>query len=533
MKKTGLFKIIMFVLLGMIVATWIFSAGFFSEGSLQDLGMYSVGFFDYFSLIFGTFEFTYFLQIFILLVSIGALYGVHGKTGKYRAWIEKIVNNAKGSEFIFLIIIAFAIAILTSVFDFGLCLFIFFPFLISIILAMGYEKTTAIVATFGAMLVGTIGNTLGYNTSAVINDLLGIGMTQGILFKLALFVFSLAALILYLSKVVRVKGNRKEKELEADMFIGEKISNKYSIVPLLIIFALMFVFLVLGCTNWGDGINIVNILTILALVLVVSVFVTSCSRNKKSVITLAVITVVCAGLAFLCFHFGTKINAFNFEDVHTAITEFKIKLPYLHITQTGFDTGVDKVAIFSKIFGSFQAFGSWNYAEMSIVVLVAALLLSLFYHIENKFMTMLEGAKKMLVPGLMVVVAYMVIYFAGNQMFYPTIAGLILSATSKFSVILDAICVAIGSALHVDILYVANYVVPQLAANEAANATLVGIITQSIYGVTMFIAPTSAFLVLGLTYLDIPYKEWVKKTWKLVVALLIIVIAILLLAKFL
>ena len=73
MKKTGLFKIIMFVLLGIVVATWIFSAGYFNEGELTDLGMYNIGFFDYFQLLFGSFEFSYFIQIFILLVSIGAL----------------------------------------------------------------------------------------------------------------------------------------------------------------------------------------------------------------------------------------------------------------------------------------------------------------------------------------------------------------------------------------------------------------------------------------------------------------------------
>ena len=63
MKKTGLFKIIMFILLGMVVATWIFSASYFNEGNLAELGMYNIGFFDYFSLIFGSFEFAYFLQI--------------------------------------------------------------------------------------------------------------------------------------------------------------------------------------------------------------------------------------------------------------------------------------------------------------------------------------------------------------------------------------------------------------------------------------------------------------------------------------
>ena len=40
----------------------------------------------------------------------------------------------------------------------------------------------------------------------------------------------------------------------------------------------------------------------------------------------------------------------------------------------------------------------------------------------------------------------------------------------------------------------------------------------------MFVVPTSAALVLGLTYLNIPYTEWIKKTWKLALILFGIVI---------
>ena len=36
----------------------------------------------------------------------------------------------------------------------------------------------------------------------------------------------------------------------------------------------------------------------------------------------------------------------------------------------------------------------------------------------------------------------------------------------------------------------------------------------------MFAAPTSALLVFGLTYLGVPYTEWIKKTWKLILGLL-------------
>ena len=478
MKKTGLFKIIMFILLGIVVATWIFSASFFTEGNLSDLGMYSVGFFDFFSLIFGSYEFTYFLQIFILLVSIGALYGVLGKTGKYRAWVEKIANNCKGKELVTLIIIAFVLAALSSVFDYGFALFIFIPFVISIILAMGYDKITAALATFGAMLIGTIGSTLGKNTSNVVADLLSIKTTDGLLYKLALFVFTFAILVLFLSKAKRLKADKRD--VEADMFIGEKSSNKYSIVPMIVIFCLIFVFLVLGCTSWSDV-------------------------------------------------FG--VDAFS--KFHTKLTGFTLKLPYLHITPSKIDTGTNDVAIFAKIFGTFQELGKWHYAEMSIVSLVAALLIGLFYRVKGMFAAMAEGAKKMLVPAALVVLAYTVIYFSGNQMFYPTIAALILSISSKFSVILSSICVALGSLFHVDMLYVANYVLPQIAANKTTNSTVLALVAQSIYGVTMLIVPTSGLLVLGLSYLGIPYKQWIKRTWKLVVTLLAVVLVILLLAKFL
>ena len=477
MKKTGLFKIIMFILLGMVVATWIFSASYFNEGNLAELGMYNIGFFDFFSLIFGSFEFAYFLQIFILLLSIGALYGVLGKTGKYRAWIEKIENYFKGVEFIFLLIVAFLIAVLTSVFDYGYLILLFFPLLVSTILAMGYDKVTALVTTVGAVLIGTIGNIVGNATSGVVADIIGIEATSGFYYKLGLLILSLIPLVLYLSKAKKTKKTTKALE-EEDMFIGEKEPNKYSIASIIVIFSLLFVLLIIGCTAWNNSF---------------------------------------------------KIDIFS--KLHENVTTWSPKLPYIHITTDGIETGSEKVAIFTKLFGTVSAFGEWRYAEMSMICLIAAVVLGLLYRVKGIFAAMADGAKKMLKPAFLVMMAYTVVYFAGNQMIFPTIAKLILSISGKFSVILSSIVLALGSVLHVDILYVANYVVPQLAAYDV-DKSLVALLTQSIYGVTMFVAPTSAFLVFGLSYLNVPYKEWIKKTWKLVVTLLAVVLIILLIAKF-
>ena len=199
MKKTGLFKIITFILLGIVLITWLFSASYFQNGELVELGMYQLGFFDFFQLLTSSFEFQYFLQILILLVSIGALYGVLNKTGKYRAWIERIVNNFRGAELIFLLMASFTIAGLNATLDLGLNLVIFFPLIISIILAMGYDKITAALATFGALLVGTIGNVSGYSTAFAIAEIVGNKVTDGIIFRIVLFVLSISVLFIFLS----------------------------------------------------------------------------------------------------------------------------------------------------------------------------------------------------------------------------------------------------------------------------------------------------------------------------------------------
>lgn len=461
MKKTGLFKIIIFTLLAIVVITWFVPASYFSSGELAELGKYRIGFFDFFQLIFGAFEFQYFIQMFILIVSVGALYGVLAKTGKYRAWIEKIVSKFRGKECIFLIATAIVIAGLTSVFNYGLLLFIFFPLLIGIILAMGYDKVTACLATIGATLIGTIGSTIGYNITGVIHEQLEISkLSTGIWYRVIILVLSLSVLIVYLAKAkhttIKKTENKIENAKEEDFFIGEKSSNKYSVLPIIIIFAVLFVLLILSCTNWTGTFN-------------VSLFTT----------------------------INDKIMAVTIKDFE----------------------------VFKTILGTVSEFGNWYYAEMSVMCLLAALILGRFYRMKHKDVIayMADGAKKMLTPAFMIVLVYCVIYFAGNTMFYPTIAGWILGATSKFNIFFTSIATILGSVLHVDMLYIANYVIPQIAA-QGASSIVTELLIQGLYGVTMFIAPTSAILVLGLTYLNIPYTEWIKKTWKLTLILFGIVI---------
>jgi len=591
-KKTGLSKIIMFVLLGAVIASWIFSASYYEEGKLAELGMNNVGLFDAFSLFIKSFCFDYFLQITFLLLSVGALYGVLDKTGKYRAWIERIVRNFKGREFLFIVIVSFAITLITSVFDYGYALLIFFPLLISILLAMGYDKVTVIAATFGAILIGTIGNTIGSSTSGAIAELLNGKATDGFYFKLALLLISYVALLLFLSKAKRRKVTEEQLE-KIDMFIGEKNANKYSITPIITIFIILFGLLVLGLTNWEKtfgnptmfyifmGLSIISfaiaviiactssnnnifkallICTIIAIIIIsiysisndllnnkpimfyilmglsivsllaVEIYGYISTNNNNKIIGLIITSVIAIIVIALCIVKMELLKNLTFEGLHTAITEFSPKLPYLRFTSDGFEYGTEKIEIFGKLLGDITAFGTWFYSEIAIMCFFASLIIAKIYKVKY-LEAAKDGAKKMFKPALVLLLSYTVIYFAGNQMFYPTIAKLLLSITNKFSVVISSICMALSTLLHVDILYVTNYTVPQLA-EKASDTTLVALLSQSIYGLTLFVAPTSGMLVLGLEYLGVPYKEWIKRIWKLVVALLVIVLAVLLIAKY-
>ena len=502
-KKTALFKNIIYILLQVVIITWFLPASYFSEGELVELEMNRIGFFDFFQLLFGSFQFQYFIQILLLLVSIGALYGVLGTTGKYRAWIEKVANKFKRKEILFLIIVATVLALLTSVVDFGFTLFIFIPAIISIILAMGYDKITAILATFGAMIIGSLGATYNENIVGSINaQITDATYTTGIIFKIALLVLSLAALIFFLSKSKINKTKAEEKKIEKkedkkeakrsskkedkkeikvevkeeiknesihDMFIGEKTSNKYPVWPIYTILIVIFIILILALTPW------------------------------------------------------TNFNINLFTNIHTKVTEFTLS-DISFLGKWLKDAEFASEPFFGSILGTITEFGTWYYAEMAVICLIAAVVIGKIYgkKIYEIFTSMSEGAIKMLKPALMIILAYTVVYFVGNTYSFSMIADKILSITKNFNIFTTSIVSLLGSVLHVDMVYVTNYVLPQTLGTFAGHNNLVALITQSMHGVAMFIAPTSTLLLLGLTYLDIPYKDWIKKTWLLTLVLLAI-----------
>lgn len=164
MKKHGLFKAIL-IILGLLVILSFFVPG--RQGTASYIGVGTV-------LLNSVQVFYYFFDTAVFLFVIGGFYGVLSKSGAYKKLLDTIVLKVKKNSKQFVFVITALFAIISSLTGFTMSLFIFVPFVMSIILLLGYDKLVAISSTIVAIIIGYIGglfvtlrNPSSYSTSFV------------------------------------------------------------------------------------------------------------------------------------------------------------------------------------------------------------------------------------------------------------------------------------------------------------------------------------------------------------------------------
>lgn len=253
MKKHKVLKVAIITLLICALLTWIIPCATY-QMEYSEIGRYQVGLFDilsYQSTVLGYFGY---VALFVLVV--GGFYGVLFKTGAYRAMLDSICKKFKGKETIFVIVIISLFAILTSFAGLQLALLMFFPFVISLLLMMGYSRVATVAVTAGSVAVGLMGTTFAYNTTQVLQEYLSVELTDLIWAKVILLVIGI--ILLALGVVKFSKKDSLKKEIEKDEFIPEPVKGKAKkrIWPLVIILDLIFLVMVLGFITWSNSFGI-------------------------------------------------------------------------------------------------------------------------------------------------------------------------------------------------------------------------------------------------------------------------------------
>ena len=475
MKKHSLLKILGIILLLIVIVTYCV-AGRSGEITYLGLGDVAVNYIQ---------SFYYFFDTALFVMVVGGFYGILNKTGAYKKLLDNIVSKVKKHSKIFIFGIIVLFALVSSLTGISIPLFIFVPFVVSIILLLGYDKLVAMVSTIGSILVGFIGGifvtfrdpnsyySVYYTT---FEEFVGADKFSNWIFQLVLLILGVALLIFYVNRHIKNVEKKKVKydlSDNSDVLITEVKGNYKDIKtwPLIVIFALIAILLILGLLP-----------------------------------------------------FASLFNLSIFSDFHTWLTGLKI----------------GEFAVFNSVISAnFTAFGEWaslgTYTMAMIMLAIFAIIIKFIYHI--KFNDLIDdfvsGVKKMVPIAALVTLAYAVLVCSYNNGFTETLINNITDAVGGFNIVVDALITMVGSLLHTDLYYAAAGVFTPLitAITDESVYQLLALTFQSFYGLTMLIGPTSILLIIGLRYLDIPYTTWIKFIWRFVLGLFLIIFVVLLIAS--
>ena len=463
MKKHGLLKVLGILLLLVVIVSFVLTG----RGETKDfIGLADVG-------LNGLKSVYYFFYLVLFVLFVGGFYGVLNKVPAYKKLQDNIVKNVKplGKKFIFVTILVFAIvSALTGI---TLPLLIFVPFVIAIILLLGYDKLVAVTSTVVSIMVGYIGGVfvtfLDPNTYGMTTYETFVGTESefsNVFPKLLLLFAGITLLIYFINNHIKSVENKKVKyELEDDseLQINEVTSNYTNIKtwPLIVILALLFVVLVLGLVPWN------------------SLF---------------------------------EITAFT--DFHKWLMELSIK---------------EFAVIPSIISGDLLAFGEWYtagdsmaYMTISLVIFVFTVLIGLVGRLKlNDFLDgMKEGMKKLFPTSLLFMLALTILISAYTNGFFE---GLVTSY-GKFNYAVSSLLVFLGCLLNVDMYYIVGGVfspILNLITDESVYSS-VAILFQGIYGIFSIVGPTSLILIFALSYTNVPYTTWLKYIWRFILGLIVL-----------
>ena len=146
-KKYGLLKVLLVCLLLIVVATYFIKG---RDGSVSYLAIGDV-FMDYIQ------AFYYFFDTAVFIAVVGGLYGALNKVPSYRNLVRKTASLVAEKKQLFVIVVTVVFALLSSLTGLNVLLLIFIPFVVSVILLLGYDKLVALSSTVVATMLGFVG----------------------------------------------------------------------------------------------------------------------------------------------------------------------------------------------------------------------------------------------------------------------------------------------------------------------------------------------------------------------------------------
>ncbi len=532
MKKHNILKVLFITILAIVLCTWIFPSAQFQE-TLVEGERIQAGLFDVFA--YPMIALQYFGSILLYVVTCGVFYGVAYRTSAYHQLVQKITDGFKGMEHIFLATVIILISVIVSVTGISVPILFVFPFIIDVVLKMGYNSLIAATVTVGPTVAGIAGTTLGVMTTSYLNQVLELSIFDEMVSKIVILIIFvillIAQVILYGKKTKNVTVQAEEKstpskanELKEEAEVEEKVvtkekttgkksttksnskttkknSSKSSKT---------------NSKSTGKRGRPSKNSAAMARDNSETLVIPTKSEKKANIWPFVIIfDLLLIMLAISVFDWEGLFDITWFSEAKEAVTTYEI---------FGFP-------IFGKLLGQLNAFGEWNIGiEMPALILIATCVLALIYRVKwQDFIDgICDGFKKAIGPATIILLTYVVLVLVTYHPFQLVFTKFLLDLTSGINVVTMTLTAMLASFFNVDITYVVQSTLPYVRTviTDSGLYPLIGIIYQSIYGLILLVAPTSFILMPTLSYLNVSYKQWISHIWKLFLTLLAILVVI-------
>lgn len=551
MKKYNLFKVLAIT----IFITWLltlFIPGSYVDytGEVATTGITGVGIWGLLSNL--SISISYFNAIAVFLIALACFYAVLNKVDVYNTFVSKIASLFKGKEKALVIITMLVFGILALLVNDFLILLVFVPFIYKVMKELDIDKKIILSSTLVAALIGSM---CGIYNSTLFTAF-GLDLNTLLLVKLILFVISIAVLMILTApkkevkkavvKKTTSKAVKKTTKEEVKEKPVKKVTTKDKKVRKSVYAILTLLLGTIGVNKFYAGKVKAGILSILfcwtgiPTILSIAEFITVLTEkaDKKGMISVTSerrrnVSFGVALVLFVLFIIGAIIpweslieNCSVFSDFNTWLAGIKIGDYSIFGNIIGLPLSVDQTT--GSTTGVISVFGTWSITDIAILLFVLTALFAVINGIKvNDFIaTVTEGTKKILPVALTAMLLSIVLVMAVTTGISVTITNGILKLADGFNIATATLATIIGSVLTSDFYYLISTVgtVFNVVVSNQEYYGVISLILQSVYNLVMIIAPTSVGLVIGLYYLNIPYNKWFKFIWKLLVALLIIVI---------
>ncbi|HFI0586708.1 TPA: YfcC family protein [Streptococcus suis] len=275
-KLPSSYTILMLIIAFMAVMTWIIPAGQYQvdeagrlvAGTYEKVAQNPQGIYDVFMapvramLGHGATEAAINVAFFIIMV--GAFLGVVNETGALDVGIASIVKRFKGREKMLIYILMPLFALGGSTYGMGEETMAFFPLLVPVMMAVGFDSITGVAIILLGSQIGCLASTVNPFATVVASDAAGVSVADGMIWRLVFFVVILLMGVLFVANYAEKVKNDPTKSLvykqrEADMqhfnvSATQEVNAELSPAQkrVLWVFVLTFVLMICSFIPWED-----------------------------------------------------------------------------------------------------------------------------------------------------------------------------------------------------------------------------------------------------------------------------------------